>query len=216
MAGCGQRRHEECKFMARYTGPKIRQSRRFGQALTKKAEKYLAKRNYRPGQHGQNPQRISEYGMQLREKQKAKVIYGLMERQFRRYYEIASKKVGVTGDALLQLLELRLDNIVYRLGFAQTRPQARQLVSHEFFEVNGKKVNIPSYQVKVGDEIKVREIKKKSQYVKSLSPVLASMKTVEWLSLDPKNFSGKILSKPSREQLDASLNTQLIVEYYSR
>lgn len=200
----------------RYTGPKIRQSRKFGEAFSKKAEKYLAKRNYRPGQHGQNPQRVSEYGMQLREKQKAKIIYGLMERQFRRYYEIASKKVGVTGDALLQLLELRLDNIVYRMGFAQTRPQARQIVSHGFFNINGKKVNIPSYQVKVGDQIKVRELKKDSGYVKNLAPLLANAKTVEWVSLDAKDFSGKILSKPTREQLDLSLNTQLIVEYYSR
>jgi small subunit ribosomal protein S4 len=202
--------------MARYTGAKIRLSRKFGEAFTKKAEKYLAKRNYRPGQHGQNPQRVSEYGMQLREKQKAKVIYGLMERQFRRYYEIASKKVGVTGDALLQLLELRLDNVVYRLGFAQTRPQARQLVSHGFFEVNSKKVNIPSYQLKVGDEVRFKENKKNSGYAKNLVPQLANTKTVEWLSLDPKNFSGKVLSKPAREQLDLSLNTQLIVEYYSR
>ncbi len=202
--------------MARYTGPKIRLSRKFGEAFTKKAEKYLAKRNYRPGQHGQNPQRVSEYGMQLREKQKAKIIYGLMERQFRKYYETASKKVGATGDLLLQLLEFRLDNVVFRMGFAQTRAQARQIVSHGFFEVNGKKVNIPSYQVKVGDEIKIREIKHKSGYVKNLVPVLAAAKTAEWLSLDPKNFSGKVLSKPSREQLDNSLNTQLIVEYYSR
>lgn len=202
--------------MARYTGPKIKQSRKFGQAFTKKAEKYLAKRNYRPGQHGQNPQRVSEFGMQLREKQKAKVIYGLMERQFRKYYEVASKKVGVTGDALLQLLEFRLDNMVYRLGFAGTRPQARQLVSHGFFEVNGKKVNIPSYQVKVGDVISVKENKKNSQYVKNISPALASVKTVEWLNLEPNNLSGKVLSKPTKEQLDSSLNTQLIVEYYSR
>ncbi len=202
--------------MARHTGPKIRQSRKFGQAFTKKAEKYLARRNYRPGQHGQNPQRVSEYGMQLREKQKAKVIYGLMERQFRKYYEIASKKVGVTGDALLQLLESRLDNTVYRMGFAQTRPQARQLVSHGFFEINGEKVNIPSYQVKVGDEIKVRESKKKSGYINAVIPVLAKTNTVEWLALDAKNLSGKVLSKPTREQLDSSLNTQLIVEYYSR
>ncbi|MBX4187350.1 MAG: 30S ribosomal protein S4 [Candidatus Doudnabacteria bacterium] len=202
--------------MARHTGPKIKQSRKFGQAFTKKAEKYLAKRNYRPGQHGQNPQRVSEYGMQLREKQKAKVIYGLMERQFRRYYEIASKKVGITGDALLQLLESRLDNTVYRMGFAQTRPQARQLVSHGFFEVNGQKVNIPSYQTKVGDEIKLREGKRESGYVKILTPALAAVKTPEWLTLDPKNLSGKVLSRPSREQLDSSLNTQLIVEYYSR
>ena len=202
--------------MARDTGPKIRHSRRFGEALSKKAEKYLAKRNYRPGQHGQNPQRVSEFGMQLREKQKAKIIYGVLEKQFRRYYESASKKVGVTGDALLQLLEMRLDNVVFRLGFAQTRPQARQIVSHGFFDVNGKKVNIPSYSVKVGDEVKIREVKKNSTYVKNLVPVLASAKTVEWLSLEPKSMSGKVLSKPSREQLDASLNTQLIVEYYSR
>ncbi len=202
--------------MARYTGPKIRQSRKFGVALTKKAEKYLAKRNYRPGQHGQNPQRVSEFGMQLREKQKAKIIYGVMEKQFRKYYETASHKVGVTGDALLQLLELRLDNIVFRLGFAQTRPQARQIVSHGFFEVNGKRVNIPSYQVRVGDEIKVVERKKASGYIKAVAPTLANYKTVEWISHNPKELSGKVLSKPSKDQLDSSLNTQLIVEYYSR
>ena len=202
--------------MARYTGPKIRQSRKFGEAFTKKAEKYLAKRNYRPGQHGQNPQRISEFGMQLREKQKAKIIYGLMERQFRRYYEVASRKVGATGDALMQLLETRLDNVVFRLGIGATRAQARQLVSHGFFDVNGQKVNIPSYQLKVGDEIRVRESKKNSKYIKILQPSLNNTKTVEWLLLDPKNLSGKLLSKPTREQIDSNLNTQLIVEYYSR
>ena len=202
--------------MARYTGPKIRQSRRFGEALTKKAEKYLAKRNYRPGVHGQNPQRVSEFGMQLREKQKAKVIYGLMERQFRKYFEAASKKVGATGDSLMQLLELRLDNVVFRLGFAITRPQARQLVSHGFFQVNGHKVNIPSYQLKVGDEIKLLDTKKNSGYIKILTPTLNNAKTVEWISLEPKTFSGKVLSKPSRDQIDQTINTQLIVEYYSR
>jgi len=202
--------------MARYTGPKIRQSRRFGEALTPKAVKYLAKRNFRPGQHGQNPQRVSEYGMQLREKQKAKVVYGLMERQFRKYYESASKKVGVTGDALMQMLEMRLDNVVYRSGFGITRPQARQLVTHGFFDVNGSKVNIPSYQVKVGDEIKVREIKKNSQYMKNLMPSLEKATTVEWIGLEPKNLSTKVLSKPAREQIDSNINTQLIVEYYSR
>ena len=202
--------------MARYTGPKIRQSRRFGEALTPKAVKYLAKRNFRPGQHGQNPQRVSEYGMQLREKQKAKVIYGLMERQFRKYYETASKKIGVTGDALMQMLELRLDNVVYRSGFGITRPQARQLVTHGFFEVNSVKVNIPSYQVKVGDEIKVRETKKNSQYMKNLMPTLEKTTTVEWIGLEPKNLSTKVLGKPTREQIDSNVNTQLIVEYYSR
>ena len=202
--------------MSRYTGPKIRLSRKFGEALTKKAEKYLAKRNFRPGQHGQNPQRVSEYGMQLREKQKAKAIYGLMEKQFRKYYESASKKVGVTGDALLQMLELRLDNVVHRLGFGLTRPQARQLVSHGFFEVNGQSVNIPSYQLKVGDEIKVRVIKKDSQYMKNIIPTLKTTTTVEWLSLDAIGLSGKVLSKPNRDQIDSRINTQLIVEYYSR
>ena len=202
--------------MARYTGPKIKLSRKFGAALTPKADKYLAKRNYRPGMHGQNPQRISEFGLQLREKQKAKAIYGIMERQFRRYYEKASKKVGVTGDALLQMLEPRLDNVVYRLGFAQTRPQARQLVNHGFFKVNGKKVNIPSLALKVGDEISIAENKQNSQYLKILTPVLVNAKVVEWLSLDTKNFSGKVLSNPSREQMENLINTQLIVEHYSR
>jgi small subunit ribosomal protein S4 len=202
--------------MARYTGPKIRLSRKFGEALTPKAVKYLAKRNYRAGQHGQNPQRISEYGTQLREKQKAKIIYGLMERQFRKYYETASNKVGVTGDALLQMLELRLDNVVFRSGFAITRPQARQLVSHGFFEINGKKVNIPSYQVKVGDEIKVLANKQNSGYMKNLTPLLAQATTVEWLGMEPTKFSTKVLSKPLRDQIDSNINTQLIVEYYSR
>jgi small subunit ribosomal protein S4 len=202
--------------MARYTGPKIKLSRKFGEALQLKAEKYLAKRNYRPGQHGQNPQRVSEFGTQLREKQKAKVIYGVMEKQFRRYYEKASKKVGVTGDALLELLETRLDNTVYRLGFGITRPQARQLVTHGFFEVNGTKVNIPSFSVKVGDEIKVRETKKNSQYMKNMAQPLANAKVPEWLSLDAKNLAGKVLSKPIKDQMENSINTQLIVEYYSR
>lgn len=202
--------------MARYTGPKIKLSRKFGEPLTPKAAKYLAKRNYRPGMHGQTPQRISEFGLELREKQKAKTIYGLLERQFKRYYESASKKIGVTGDALMQMLEMRLDNAVYRLGFAQTRPQARQLVNHGFFEVNGHKVDIPSYQVKVGDEIKVREVKKGSTLIKNLRLTLAQVKVAEWLSLDAKNLSGRVLSQPNRDQVESSINTQLIVEYYSR
>lgn len=202
--------------MARYTGPKIKLSRKFGEPLTPKAAKYLAKRNYRPGMHGSNPQRVSEYGMQLREKQKAKLIYGVLERQFRKYYETASKKIGVTGDALLQMLEMRLDNIVYRLGFAQTRPQARQFVNHGFFEVNGKKVNIPSFQVRVGDEIKIAERKKNSQLVKNLVPALANTKPAEWLELNSKELAGKVLSVPSRDQIGSTINTQLIVEHYSR
>lgn len=202
--------------MARFTGPKIRASRKYGEPLTKKAEKYLARRNYRPGQHGQSPQRVSEYGTQLREKQKAKIIYGLMEKQFRKYYEKASKKVGVTGDALMQLLEMRLDNVIYRFGMAATRPQARQMVSHGFFEVNGKKVNIPSYQVKVGDQIVVRANKKNSAMIKNMAPALEKAVTAEWLSFDASALSGKVLSVPSRDQMELNLNTQLIVEYYSR
>jgi small subunit ribosomal protein S4 len=202
--------------MARYTGPKIRQSRRFGEPLTPKAAKYLAKRNYRPGQHGQNHQRISEYGMQLREKQKTKMIYGIMEKQFRRYYQQASKKQGVTGDVLLQLLEMRLDNVVYRLGFAQTRPQARQIVNHGFFEVNGKKVDIPSFQVSVGDEITVRENKKNKSYIKTAAQLLAAAKPAEWLSLEASAMKGKVLSTPNREQMEITINPQLIIEHYSR
>lgn len=202
--------------MARHTGPKIRASRKFGEALTVKAEKYLAKRNYRPGQHGQNPQRVSEYGTQLREKQKAKAIYGIMEKQFRRYYEKASKKVGITGDALLQMLEMRLDNVVFRLGFAITRAQARQLVSHGFFQVNGTKVNIPSYATKVGDMIQVRDSKKNSAYMKNIVTPLSKHNAPEWMSLEAKDMAGKVLSTPSASQLDMKINTQLIVEHYSR
>lgn len=202
--------------MARYTGPKIKISRKFGEPLTPKAVKYLAKRNYRPGVHGQNRQRISEYGTQLREKQKAKFIYGVMEKQFKGYYVKASKKTGVTGDALLQLLETRLDNAVYRLGFTQTRAQARQLVNHGFFDVNGKKVDIPSFQVKVGDEIGVRENKKNKALIKILEPVITSAEPSEWLSFDAKNLSAKVLSLPSKEQMETTINTQLIVEHYSR
>ena len=201
--------------MARNTGPKIKLSRKYGVALTPKAVKYLAKRNYRPGMHGQSPQRISEFGTQLREKQKAKAYYGIMEKQFRNYYEKASKKVGVTGNTLIEMLELRLDNVVYRSGLATTRPQARQLVSHGFLEVNGKKVNIPSYAVRVGDEIRVKENKKSSGYIKNLLPTLAGAKTVEWVSLDPKSLSCKVMTKPNKDQAEP-INTQLIVEYYSR
>jgi small subunit ribosomal protein S4 len=202
--------------MGRYTGPKIRQSRKFGEALTTKAEKYLAKRNYRAGQHGQNPARVSEFGVQLREKQKAKAIYGVMEKQFRRYYEKATKKVGVTGDALMSMLEMRLDNFVFRMGLALTRPQARQLVNHAFFEVNGKKVDIPSYALKVGDEVRVRETKNNSGYIKNVLPTLKNVKTPEWVAFNEETLVGKVLSVPNRDQIGSTVNTQLIVEHYSR
>ncbi len=185
-------------------------------AITNKDAKALLKRNYAPGQHGQSRSRVSEYGTQLREKQKAKWTYGILERQFRKYFEEASKKKGITGNALLQILELRLDNVVYRLGFAETRAQARQLVSQGFFDVNGKKVNIPSYRTKVGEVVSVRENKRKSKYIDGLRQKLKNIKTQEWLQLSEEQLSGKVLSVPTPEQIENRINTQLIVELYSR
>ena len=202
--------------MARYTGPKVKKARSFGEAITAKDAKVLMKRNYAPGQHGQSRGRVSEYGTQLKEKQKAKWTYGILEKQFRNYFKEASQKRGITGDALLQILESRLDNIVYRLGFAETRAQARQLVSHGFFDVNGKKVNIPSYRTRVGEVIAFRESKKKSKYIDVLKQKLKNAKTQEWLELNSDKLSGKVLSTPNQEQIDSRINTQLIVELYSR
>jgi small subunit ribosomal protein S4 len=200
----------------RYTGPKSRRARRLGLAFTNKDAKVLQKRGYAPGQHGQGRSRLSEYGTQLREKQKAKINYGVQERQFFRYFEKSLKQAGVTGDNLLRLLELRLDNIVFRLGFAETRAQARQLVSHGFFEVNGRKVNIPSFSTKPGDVIKVREGKKSSKYMATQKDKLKANQTQEWIELNPQDMSGKVLSQPTPEQINNLINTQLIVEHYSR
>lgn len=200
----------------RYTGPKVKKARRFGIALTAKDAKILQKRNYGPGQHGQNRSRVSEYGTQLLEKQKAKWTYGILERQFRNYFEEASKKKGVTGDSLLQFLEMRLDNVVYRLAFGETRAQARQIVSHGFITVNNKSVNIASYRTKVGDVIAIKENKRKSKYVEALRQKLKSAKVQEWVQVNPEQLSGKVLSVPSIEQIDNRINTQLIVELYSR
>ncbi len=202
--------------MARYTGPKVRKARRLGEAFTLKDSKVLAKRSYPPGVHGQGRGRVSEYGTQLREKQKAKWTYGILERQFRRYFEEASKKKGVTGDALLQLLELRLDNVVYRLGFAETRAQARQLVSHGFFTVNDKPVNIPSYRTRVGESIAFKENKRTGKFAELLKQKIKSAKVQEWVNMNPSDLSGKVLALPSPEQIDNRINTQLIVEFYSR
>ena len=200
----------------RYTGPKVKKARRLGMAFTAKDVKILQKRGFPPGQHGQNRSRLSEYGLQLREKQKAKISYGIMERQFEIYFNRALKQAGVTGDNLLKLLETRLDNVVYRLGFAESRAQARQLVSHGFFEVNGKKVDIPSYQVKVGDTVIVKGSKQKKAYIEKIKEKLKAFKTLDWLELDANNFSGKILSAPIVDSLGTEINTQLIVEHYSR
>jgi small subunit ribosomal protein S4 len=200
----------------RYTGPKVKKARRLGMAFTNKDAKVLQKRNFAPGQHGQNRVRLSEFGTQLREKQKAKINYGVMERQFENYFNKALKQAGVTGDNLLKLLEMRLDNVVFRLGFAETRAQARQMVNHGFFEVNGKKVDIASYTVKVSDTISIRESKKKSKLIEVLKEKLKSAKTQEWVQLDASKMSGKVLSLPTPEQIQNTINTQLIVEHYSR
>lgn len=200
----------------RQTGPKTRFARRVGEPLRDKDVKYLAKRNYPPGMHGQSRRRMSEYGTQLQEKQKAKWIYGVAERQFRRYVESAMTKKGRTGDILLMFLEMRLDNLVYRLGFAESRAQARQLVSHGFFNVNGKRVDIPSYQVKVGEEIAVRDSKKDSKYMQTRALKLKEFEPQEWLVLEAKEMKGKVLAVPSRDNTGNLLSTQLIIEHYSR
>ena len=160
--------------------------------------------------------KISEYGLQLREKQKTKFIYGVQERQYRRYFDIASNSKGKTGDNLLIILETRLDNIVYRLGYASTRPQARQLVNHGAFEVNGKKVDIPSYLVKAGDVVSVREIRKDNGTVKLAVEANSARVIPDWLEKDEKNLGGKIVRLPKREDIDAPVEEQLIVELYSK
>ena len=200
----------------RYTGPKVKKARRLGMAFTAKDAKVLQKRSSPPGQHGHNRVRLSEYGSQLKEKQKAKFSYGVMERQFSNYFQKALKQAGVTGDNLLKLLELRLDNTVFRLGFAETRAQARQLVSHGFFEVNGKKVDIPSYSLRVGDTVAVRPVKQKSKYIEKLKEKLKSFKPQEWVELNAGSLNGKILTQPTPELIGNTINTQLIVEHYSR
>jgi small subunit ribosomal protein S4 len=196
--------------MARYIGPKNKKKRRFGLPL--KNGKPDTKRT----STGRG-RRLSEYGLQLREKQKAKYLYGILERQFRNYYIKASNLKGVTGDRLLQLLENRLDNVVYRLGFAKTRPQARQYVNHGHIQVNSKKVNIPSYQVKSGDQITWRESSQSSDIVKNASDNSGFEAVVPtWLNVDSNRFSGEVLSEPTVSDVELIIDTRLIVEFYSR
>lgn len=185
-------------------------------AFTAKDAKVLQKRGFPPGQHGMSRSRFSEYGLQLREKQKAKINYGVLERQFENYFKKALKQPGITGDNLLKLLEMRLDNVVFRMGFAETRAQARQLVNHGFFEVNGKKVDIPSYSVKIGNVISVRQNKAKSAYMEKQKEKLRGFKPQEWVEVDAGKFSGKVLTLPTPEMIGNLINTQLIVEHYSR
>lgn len=206
--------------MARYTGPVCRLCRRDGIKLYLKGDKCfsdkcpIAKRPYAPGQHGQSRKKLSNYGTQLREKQKAKRIYGILETQFREYYEKAESKKGITGENLLKMLELRLDNVVFRMGFANSRVEARQLVRHGHFMVNGKKVNIPSYNVSVGDTIALKEASKSSQKFKALAEV--SRNILEWLDVDTEKMEGKVVAQPKRENIDIPVQETLIVELYSK
>ena len=175
------------------------------------------KRNFAPGQHGRDRKvKIVGYGLQLREKQKAKRIYFTLESQFRAYYEKANRSAGVTGEILLQQLERRLDNVAYRLGFASSRRQSRQIVRHGHVEVNGRKVNIPSFQVSVGDEIKIREGSKKLTVLESSTEFASHQQSPQWLAVDHKNLSGKVLALPKREDVNLPVNEQLIVELYSK
>ena len=201
--------------MARYTGPKSRIARKFGEAIFG-ADKVLSKKNYPPGQHGQNKRRkTSEYGTQLAEKQKAKYTYGVLERQFRILFEKATRTKGITGEVLLQLLESRLDNVVYRLGIAPTRAAARQLVSHRHIVVDGKVVNIPSYQVKPGQVVGVRE---KSKSLENITDSLAGFNHSKypWIEWDEASKSGKYLNIPERADIPENIKEQLIVELYSK
>jgi small subunit ribosomal protein S4 len=208
--------------MARYTDEQCRICRREGQKLFLKGSRCysdkcsISRRNYAPGQHGQKRAKLSEYGTQLREKQKTKSYYGVGEKQFRGYFQMASNKKGVTGDNLLQILESRLDNVVYRLGFGASRAQARQLVNHGQFEVNGKKVDIPSYLVKAGDVITVRENKKENATIKANVEANAARPVPAWLELNNETLSGKVVRLASREDVDIPVEEHLIVELYSK
>jgi small subunit ribosomal protein S4 len=200
--------------MARYRGPQVKLSRREGVALTDKCQKYLDRRPYPPGEHGRGRIRQSEYLLQLREKQKTRRYYGVLEKQFRRYYEKASRQSGITGENLLRMLEMRLDNVVYRLGFAVTRRQARQFVVHGHFRVNGQKVNVPSYQVREGDVISLKGGSNAEGSVRGATEVIAAV--APWLQADHDGLTGKILRAPEREEIDAPVREQLIVELYSK
>ncbi len=208
--------------MARYTDEQCRICRREGQKLFLKGSRCysdkcsISRRNYAPGQHGQKRAKLSEYGTQLREKQKTKSYYGVGEKQFRGYFEMASNKKGITGENLLQILESRLDNVVYRLGFGASRAQARQLVNHGQFAVNGHKVDIPSYLVKAGDVITVRENKKDNGAIKANIEVNSARPVPAWLELNSENLSGKVIRLASREDVDIPVEEHLIVELYSK
>src|SRR4029077_248134 len=202
--------------MARYTGPRVRISRRFGIPIFGPT-KYLERRNYGPGVHGPKSRRKhTDYGLGLIEKQKLRYYYGLMERQFRGVYERALKRRGVTGETMLQILETRLDSVVCNLGFAATRPAARQMVTHGHMKVNGRKVNIPSYVVKVNDVIEVKDSNVSRQAATRNLELATSRAVPDWLSLNKEAFKGTLLRIPSREDIQPIANEQAVVEFYSR
>jgi small subunit ribosomal protein S4 len=212
--------------MAKYRGPVCKLCRREGEKLFLKGERCFTpkcafeRRGYPPGQHGRGAQyrrrRESDYSRQLRAKQKARRVYGILERQFRRYYEVSLTRRGLTGLNLLQILESRLDNVVFRLGFADSRSQARLLVTHGHFSVNGRRTDVPSMLISPGDEISVREGSRTRTYFMNLNAIAEGKNVLAWLDRDLKSLSGKIIRLPERSEIDANLQEQLIVEYYSR
>ncbi len=209
--------------MARYIGPSCRLCRREGEKLFLKGERCyttkcaIERRLYAPGQHGQQRRKkLSEYGIQLREKQKAKRFYGVLESQFRKYFQMALKRKGVTGENLLSILESRLDNVIYRMGLASSRAEARQLVRHGHFNVNGKRVDIPSYLTKPGDIIGIQERSKESPKIKDLVENAARRTIPKWLEFDAENQVGRVVSLPAREDIDLPVREHLIVELYSK
>lgn len=206
--------------MARYLGPKCKLARREGTDLyLKSARRALSdkcKMESAPGQHGAKKPRLSDYGLQLREKQKIRRIYGVLERQFRRYFAEAERRKGSTGELLLQLLESRLDNVVYRMGFASTRAEARQLVSHKAIVVNGQVVNIPSFQVKAGDVVAIREKAKKQVRIQEALNLATQIGMPAWVSVDATKMEGIFKNMPDRAELYSDINEQLVVEFYSK
>jgi len=208
--------------MARYTDASCRLCKREGLKLFLKGSRCysnkcsISRKSYAPGQHGQLKKKKSEYGLQLREKQKTKRFYGILEKQFHKYYEIAAGKKGITGENLLFLLESRMDNVIYRLGLATSRSEARQLVTHEHFQVNGRKVNVPSYLVKVGDVITLRQKSKESPRFGQIINETGGRVVPSWLDFDADNMTGTVLALPNREEVDAPVKEHLIVELYSK
>ena len=208
--------------MARYTGAVCRLCRREGQKLFLKGERCYSEkcsvglRGYAPGQHGQGRKKSSEYGMQLRAKQTARRFYGVQENQFHHYFEIAERKQGITGDNLLRILESRLDNVVYRVGFAASRAEARQLVGHGHYEVNGSRVDIASYLLKAGDVVSICEKSRSSEKIKAVVEANSARPVPEWIDVDREKLTAKVIALPTREQIEAPVDEQLIVEYYSK